>query len=591
MYIPQEKIEEIRESADILEFISGYIQLKKSGRNFFGLCPFHIEKTPSFSVNPEKQIFHCFGCGEGGNIYSFIMKMERVSFPEAVEFLADKLRIHIKREKAKPGIKRENLYKINEKTAMWFHDNLVSEKIGEDARKYLKNRGILGEIIDKFTIGYAPDMWDGLIKHFGNNKDNNKLLERAGLVIKSEKGERYYDRFRNRITFPIRSEFGKIVGFGGRKLSEDDPGGKYVNSPETEIYNKSKILYGLFEAKDKIREKKSILIVEGYIDLISLYMEGYTNIVAPLGTSLTNEQAKSLSRFTNKVVMIFDADEAGLKATLRAAEILIENNIDMEIAVMTKGEDPDSFIKKYGAEQFDDLLKKRIFLIDFLVNLYHSRYHSPIEKISFLNEILTFFSNITDNIKRGYLINKLSVPMEMNPVELQQKTIKLIQRKRINREKQIERKYDEDEDLLRLFFTDENARDLTLNELELNMLENKRIRIIFERVFQFCENQNKIDVAGIMDIIEEDSLKKYLSEIILKHFYISKAVDERMPDKSPEEIVYRIILGKKKEIIQKEIDKIRIKWKVDENNKDIFENYKSLINKKLEIEKELDEMK
>ena len=589
MYIPQEKIDEIRESADILDFISGYIQLKKSGRNFFGLCPFHIEKTPSFSVNPEKQIFHCFGCGEGGNIYSFIMKMERVSFPEAVEFLADKLRIPIKKEKAKPGIKRENLYKINEKTAMWFHDNLVSEKIGEDARKYLKNRGIFGEIIDKFTIGYAPDMWDGLIKHFGST-GNNELLERAGLVIKSEKGEGYYDRFRNRIIFPIRNEFGKIVGFGGRKLNEDDPGGKYINSPETEIYNKSKILYGLFEAKDKIREKKSALIVEGYIDLISLYMEGYTNIVAPLGTSLTGEQAKSLSRFTDKVIMIFDADEAGLKATLRAAEILIENNIDMEIAVMTKGEDPDSFIKKYGAEQFDNLLGKRIVLIDFLVNLYRSRYNSPIEKISFLNEILAFFSNITDNIKRGYLINKLSVPMEMNPVELQQKTIKLIQRKKINREKQIERKYDEDEDLLRLFFTDENARDLTLNELELNMLENERIRKMFELLFNSFSEGNVMDVAGLMDIIEEESLKKYLSKIILKHFYISKEVDERMPGKSPEKIVYKIILGRKKEMLQKEIDKVRIKWKVDENNKDIFENYKNLINKKLEIEKELDEI-
>jgi len=589
MYIPQEKIDEIRESADILDFISGYIQLKKSGRNFFGLCPFHIEKTPSFSVNPEKQIFHCFGCGEGGNIYSFIMKMERVSFPEAVEFLADKLRIPIKKEKAKPGIKRENLYKINEKTAMWFHDNLVSEKIGEDARKYLKNRGIFGEIIDKFTIGYAPDMWDGLIKHFGST-GNNELLERAGLVIKSEKGEGYYDRFRNRIIFPIRNEFGKIVGFGGRKLNEDDPGGKYINSPETEIYNKSKILYGLFEAKDKIREKKSALIVEGYIDLISLYMEGYTNIVAPLGTSLTGEQAKSLSRFTDKVIMIFDADEAGLKATLRAAEILIENNIDMEIAVMTKGEDPDSFIKKYGAEQFDNLLGKRIVLIDFLVNLYRSRYNSPIEKISFLNEILAFFSNITDNIKRGYLINKLSVPMEMNPVELQQKTIKLIQSKKINREKQIERKYDEDEDLLRLFFTDENARDLTLNELELNMLENERIRKMFELLFNSFSEGNVMDVAGLMDIIEEESLKKYLSKIILKHFYISKEVDERMPGKSPEKIVYKIILGRKKEMLQKEIDKVRIKWKVDENNKDIFENYKNLINKKLEIEKELDEI-
>ena len=580
--IPQDKIDQIRESADIVDFISGYVQLKKQGRNYFGLCPFHIEKTPSFSVNPEKQIFHCFGCGEGGNVYSFIMKMERISFPEAIEFLAEKMGIKIKKLEGKSTLKKENLYSINEKVAKWFHNNLVSEKYGENAREYLEKRRITGKIIDEFSIGYAPDSWDGLIKYFNDNKIN-KLLEKVGLVIKRENDEGFYDRFRNRIMFPIRNEFGKIVGFGGRKLNEEDPGGKYINSPETEIYNKSKILYGLFFAKDSIKEKKNAIIVEGYIDLISLYMEGFTNIVAPLGTALTNEQAKSLSRFTNNVVTLFDADEAGLKATVRAAEILLENDIDMEIVIMPKGEDPDSFIKKYGAECFADILQNRISLIDFLINLYNEQYKSPIEKTNFINSILSFFSNITDDIKRGYLINKLSTPLEINPIELQEKTMKLIKGKKINQVKRKETKYDEDENLLKIFFYDEQARNTILNELELELINNEKVRIILSYIFKSYKNGKILDVAEIMDLIEDENQKKYLSEIIFKNLPMPENLSITL-----QEVVSRTILGRKKQLIQKEIDRIRIKLKMDANNREILEKYKNLLDKKSEIEKTLE---
>ncbi len=587
--IPREKIDEIRESADIVDFISGYVQLKKKGRNLFGLCPFHIEKTPSFSVNQEKQIFHCFGCGEGGNIYTFIMKIEKLSFGEAIELLADKLRIPIKKVTSKTGIKKQNLYNINETAAIWFNNNLVSGKFASNVQKYLKNRGISGKVIDDFTIGYAPDRWDGLIKYFSKDRGDINFLEKAGLVIKGDKG--YYDRFRNRIIFPIRNEFGKIVGFGGRKYSDDDPGGKYVNSPETEIYNKSKILYGLFEAKNKIKEKKNVIIVEGYIDLISLYMEGFCNVVAPLGTSLTNEQGKSLSRFVNKAVMIFDADEAGLKATIRAGEILIENNIDIDVVVMPKGEDPDSFIKKFGAKEFEKLLDKRISLLDFWADLYNNKYETIIEKTDFINLILSFLSNIADGIKRGYLINKLSDLLRINTTELQNKSNKLIKRKRINHKEYVMNKYDEDEELLRLFFTDVDTKNIMLKEFKLDMITNERIKKIFELIFRFYEEGRILDAAEIMDNIEDEELRKYLSGVIFKQFNISKETNKMTEERPQADIAYRMILGKKREIIRKEINRIRIKLKTETENMDVLRSYNDLLNKKKEIDNIIDEMK
>ena len=589
MYIPQEKIEEIRESIDIVDFISGYVELKKKGRNYFGLCPFHMEKTPSFSVNPEKQIFHCFGCGEGGNVFSFVRNIEKMTFPEAIEFLADKFSIPIKKEGKKGGVKKGNLYSVNERAAQWFHNNLVSDKSAKKGREYLKNRGIVGNIIDIFTIGYAPDRWDGLLRYFGNDINAGKLLERAGLVIPRDKKEGHYDRFRNRIMFPIRNEFGKVVGFGGRKLDEKEPGGKYVNSPETEIYNKSKVLYGLYEAKNGIKEKKYAVIVEGNIDLISLHMEGISNVVAPLGTSLTHEQARSLSRFANKVVIIFDADEAGLKATVRAAEILIEHNIDMEIVIMPKGEDPDSYVKKQGIEKFNALLEDRISLIDFLAELYHKRYKTPIERTKFLNEILTFFSNITDNIKRGYIINELSTPLEMNPVELQEKTVRLIRKRKINHIKQADSKFDEEEDLLRLFFSSDGARDVILNELELFMIRNDRIKGIFEILLSQYDKGHIADVAELMDYAETEDIKRYLSEVIFKRLKISKDIDGKFLEKSSREIAHKIIIGKRKIVIDDEINKIRIRLKKEGDNKEVLQSYMDLLNRSKELERELKE--
>ena len=587
MYIPEEKIEEIRESIDIVDFISGYVELKKKGRNYFGLCPFHMEKTPSFSVNPEKQIFHCFGCGEGGNVFSFVMNIEKMTFPEVIEFLADKFRIPIKKEGTKSGVKKENLYSVNERTAQWFHNNLVSDKGAKKAREYLKNRGIEGSIIDMFTIGYAPDRWDGLLRYFGGDINAGKLLERAGLAISRDKKGGHYDRFRNRIIFPIRNEFGKVVGFGGRKLDEKEPGGKYVNSPETEIYNKSKILYGLYEAKNSIKEKEYAVIVEGNIDLISLHMEGISNVVAPLGTSLTNDQVRSLSRFANKVVIIFDADEAGLKATVRAAEILVEHNIDMEIVIMPKGEDPDSYVKKQGIEKFNALLEERISLIDFLVKLYHKRYKTPIERTKFLNEILTFFSNITDNIKRGYIINELSTPLEMNPVELQQKTARLIQKRKISHIKQSDSKFDEEEDLLRLFFSSDEARDIILNELELSMIRNDRIKGIFEMLLTRYNDGHIADVAELMDYAETEDIKRYLSEVIFKRLKISKDIDGKFLEKSSCEIAHKIILGKRKIGIDNEINRIRIRLKKEGDNKEVLQGYMDLLNRSKELERKL----
>jgi DNA primase len=364
----------VKQQADIVRVVGDYVSLRKSGQNFTGLCPFHSEKTPSFAVHPTKQIYHCFGCGVGGDVFKFVMEMDKISFPEAVRAVAEKSGIPIPQqrertpEERKVNQQRNALVEMHREAAAFFARQLASTAEGKAARAYLADRGLDAEAIERFGLGYAPSGGESLLRHL-KQKFPDALIAQSGLTSRDDKG-RAYDRFRRRIMFPIANDGGKIVAFGGRSLGDDMP--KYLNSPETPIYSKSAVLYHLDRAKDPIRRANFAVLVEGYMDTIGVARAGIANVVASCGTSLTEPQVKLLSRFTKQIVVNYDPDSAGQAATERSLSLLLENDFDTRVLALPpvdgKTADPDLFIQKKGAEAYRDLLSKAPPFLDYLIS-------------------------------------------------------------------------------------------------------------------------------------------------------------------------------------------------------------------------------
>lgn len=365
MQISEEILEKVKEQNDIVDVISESVRLKRSGRNFSGLCPFHNEKTPSFSVSQDKQIYKCFGCGESGNVISFVMKNKNMPFVEAVKYLADRANITIESEQGRispTAKKREILYKVNVEAARFFYSNLKNTR---EAKEYFLNRGIKEETIKKFGLGFAKDSWNNLILHLRKLGFRDDLLLEAGLVSTSERTGNKYDRFRNRVIFPVFDYRGKVIGFGGRVLDDSKP--KYLNSPETLVFQKGTNLYGLnFAIKSKMQDRYFIM-VEGYMDLITLHQYGITNVVASLGTALTTNQARLLKRYADKVIISYDADIAGQAATIRGLEILKDAGFDVRVLSIPQGKDPDEYVRSNGKEAFIKLINNAESLIDYRI--------------------------------------------------------------------------------------------------------------------------------------------------------------------------------------------------------------------------------
>ncbi|MGY5217240.1 DNA primase [Clostridium butyricum] len=365
MQIREEVIERIRQDNDIVDIISENVRLKKSGRNYVGLCPFHNDKSPSLSVSQDKQIYKCFSCGEAGNVITFVMKYKKLTFYEASKYLADKAGIPLELGNAKESQitkKKELLYKVNTEAARYYFYNLQRTSF---AKEYFLKRGIREEVIKRFGLGYAQDRWHDLIMYLKKKGFNENLLLEAGLILKSEKKGNTYDRFRNRVMFPVFDVRGKVIGFGGRVLDDSKP--KYLNSPETVVFHKGTNLYGLnFATKNKL-EQDYIIIVEGYMDLISLHQHGITNTVASLGTALTINQARLLKRYVNKVIISYDADVAGQTATLRGLEILRHAGLDVKVLKVPQGKDPDEFVRNNGKDAFLRLVDNALPLIEYRI--------------------------------------------------------------------------------------------------------------------------------------------------------------------------------------------------------------------------------
>ena len=424
-FIPEDKISEIKNAADIVDIVSEAVLLKKAGKNHVGLCPFHSEKTPSFTVSPDKQIFHCFGCGTGGNVFSFLMKQEGLSFPDAVKRLAKRYGIDIPvrslspQEKNKIG-EREALFDINRRAMNFFHQTLLNNIAGRRARGYIDKRGITTDTVERFKLGYAPDGWDHLLNFFLNKRISTSLLEKSGLVLPKKNRSGYYDRFRNRIIFPIVDASNQVVGFGGRVMDDSLP--KYLNSPETPVYNKGRSLYGIHMAREKCRASGTVFIVEGYLDLLALHQHGIENSVATLGTALTREHVRLLNRSADRMILVYDSDEAGIRSAKRCIEafwkehvdfqrqdIFNEENADTHIMVLPAGHDPDSYVFEFGPEAFLDASSKAPGIITFLIDCAVDKYGLSTEgKIRVISELQQPLAAINDRVAQALYIRQLS---------------------------------------------------------------------------------------------------------------------------------------------------------------------------------------
>ena len=434
----EEIINDVRQSNDIVDVISQYVHLKRSGRNFFGLCPFHNEKSPSFSVSPDKQIFHCFGCGVGGNVITFVSRIEGLNFVETVQMLAERANIQLPALENNVDSKREELkakvYKVNEFTAEYYHQNLYKPQ-AKIAQEYVKKRQLSNETLKSFRIGFSGK-FDELYQELKKQGFEEQEILESGLVNKNDNGQ-YIDRYRNRLMFPICDARGRVIAFGGRVLDDSKP--KYINSPENVGYSKGRHLFGLNVAKKG--DTKKLLIVEGYMDVISLHQRGITNVVAPLGTALTEQQGWLLRRNAEQIILSFDSDEAGLKAKIRALDILQNMGCDIRILQMEGAKDPDEYIIKYGNARFKTLVDKAISVIEFKVKvlLKDLNLENTNDKIKFLNEIAKLISKVDNTIEREVYIEKIAKEYDISKEAIYAEVNKLTYKQKLNTENNLEK--------------------------------------------------------------------------------------------------------------------------------------------------------
>lgn len=525
-FIPEEIINDILDRIDIVELISGYIPLKLAGRNFKALCPFHHEKTPSFMVSPTRQIYHCFGCNAGGNAYSFLMKYERLEFPEAVEMLAKKVGVALPVVSLENSLKESNLskqlYQANELASIYYHRLLETEE-GKRGLFYLRKRGLKDETIAKFKLGYAHSAWDGLLSFARSKGFKLEILERAGLIIPREGGG-HFDRFRDRIIFPIFELKDKVIGFGGRALDKETPP-KYMNSPETGIYSKGRHLYGLNFALEHIRQIDFVIIVEGYLDLITPHQFGLKNIVSSLGTALTTEQIRLLKRYTKNVVMVYDADQAGEAASLRGLDMLIEEGLNIKVVSLPQGFDPDDYVRQKGISNFQEEIKAGRDLFDYKLNLLVTKYNpSALEnKIKIINEMLPTISKVENAILESCYIKRLSESLSVAEESL------LIEIRKVKKLKTYRNLSLTDEDkasfvkldvkpaekfILRLMLEDNEFIRECRERLTPADFQSPNAREIVEALFEFNSQNKKISPNKLINYFQDDRTSQLVSKLI-----------------------------------------------------------------------------
>ena len=513
--IPEELIDSIRSQADIVDVVSDYVTLRKAGRNYKGLCPFHDEKTPSFSVNPERQIYHCFGCGKGGNVFSFLMEHENVTFVEAVRHIARRLNITIPdtyRER-QAGSEAESLAQVTRFAARFFHERLLNAGRDSIVRRYTERRGLSEETVKSFGLGYAPDSWNDLLNAVRKQGIDVALLVNAGLAKTGE--QRTYDAFRKRLIFPIQAPSGRVVGFGGRALSDEDQP-KYLNSSESPIYRKSQVLYGLYQARDALRQRGRILVVEGYMDLLGLYEQGVHGVVALCGTALTPEQARLLARYGQQAFLVYDSDQAGVRATWRAIEPLVESGLWTRIVRLPEDYDPDSYVREHGPDGFMKLVDSADSIADFM------GHHANLQGSGDREEV---FRTLTGLIRKtANLVHRETYreeaerrfPALQGLLASELRSPGAVQRDR--RAPRAKAAPDGDamveRDLVQLMLDGRVIAELVENQLEPRDFKHPLYRRIVELCFAKLGGEGTYDLSGLIDTIGDDEAARMMTELI-----------------------------------------------------------------------------
>lgn len=544
MRYSDEILEEVKQSNDIVDTIKQYINLKRSGRNYFGLCPFHNEKSPSFSVSPDKQIFHCFGCGVGGNVITFISKIEGIGFKEAIEVLAERANIVLPTDESKIDSKKEELkakvYKVNTFAAEYYHKKIY-EPSSKIAQEYVKKRQLNNETLKSFKIGFSGN-FDELYKALRKEGFSDPEILESGLVNKNDNGK-YIDRFRNRLMIPILDERNRVIGFGGRVLDDSKP--KYINSPENIVYNKGRNLFGLNVAKKG--DTKRLLIVEGYMDAISLHQRGITNVVASLGTALTTQQGWLLRKNTEKVILGFDSDGAGQTAIMRAMEVMQNMGCDMRVLQMTGAKDPDEYVIKYGSARFNNLLDNAISLIEFKIKVLQKdlNLENASDKIKLLNEIAKLISKVDNTIEReiyieklskGYNISKEAIYAEVNKLQysnkknskILEKEKPIVTRRNQNNVKVSEEIKKRENTIIAILINSADTFGFIKDNIKIEDFKDETNRKIIEQIYKEFENENT-NINSVLDHIEDEELQNHLTEIMAEDYGITnnkKAIED-----------------------------------------------------------------
>ncbi|MEC7244490.1 MAG: DNA primase [Bacteroidota bacterium] len=426
--IEDKVIQEIKDRLDIVEVVGDFVSLKKSGSSYKALSPFTTEKTPSFFVSPSKQIFKCFSTGKGGDAIEFLKEVDSMTYIEAIKYLGEKYGVEINESESNYVVntEKESLLIVLNKTKEFFKENLNSSDGKSIAISYFDHRNISKEMVEKFELGYSLDKWDSLYNHLIKNQFEDNQIINAGLIL--ENNNKKYDRFRNRIIFPIHNLSGKVIAFGARIIKDEKNQPKYINSPETSLYIKSKVLYGLYQSKNNIRKEDTCYLVEGYTDVISLFQIEINNVVSSSGTSLTNEQIKLISRYTKNITILFDGDKAGIDASLRGMDLILENDMNVKIVSFPEGEDPDSYSKKVGKDKFLEFIKlNETNLINYKINLLNNKYKDdPVKKSEMIFDIVRSISKIPNSIKRSVFLKEASNLLDINEQALISEMNKLL---------------------------------------------------------------------------------------------------------------------------------------------------------------------
>lgn len=520
-FINDDVIAEIRSKANIVEVISEYVDLNKRGANYLGLCPFHKEKTPSFSVSESKDMFHCFGCGVGGDVITFVMRMENLGFVEAVKFLADKYNVTLsqKSENKELVTKKERGYLANREAGYFYVKNLFQSK---RALSYLNNRKINRDVAVKFGLGMCPDKSDGLVEYLISKGFKEDELVEYNLAVKSSKGDKYYDRFRNRLMFPIIDPRGRVIAFGGRVFGDELP--KYLNSRETIVYNKGDNLYGL-NVLSKESDRERIILVEGYMDVISIYKSGINYSVASLGTALTPNQGKLLKRYGKEVIICYDGDNAGVNATLRAIDVLNSVDVSPKVLHLPEGLDPDDYIKKYGAFSFEALIKNGENAVEYKLNYEKSNYNlkTPDGLTMYINRALTIISKIKNPIERDIYTEKLSkdYSISKDALNLQLSSVLNYNKprtdfKRIEKFKKGEGRTRAEEQLISYALKDKAVYDLINSSLTSLDFSDIKVRILFEKLGELYKLDNYSYNKVLNVLLEQELIDKNFADRILK---------------------------------------------------------------------------